>query len=267
MKKFIKNVFYFIEINAILAICHFLALLGVAFNDAGDQYSNVFEALHIILFGTAPLIAGTIILINKFKKKEDFAKYTVSILQILLILAWAMYYIVNYVPDSAINKYMQAIENKQIVKTQIQKNEEALEELESGYKTFDSVERAGQKLSLYLSENNKKVIIELKSGDSVNYCMVDTIVNYDLAKQKISKYNSEYNVQFDGQNQLSIVLDSVQYGVYKEMMLDGWNAPMKYMVSIYIGTEAYNPINLYKEMIFDSIAMGENIYFINDSEF
>ena len=264
MKKFIKNILYFVAINAILFICHIWALFGVAFNDTGVQYNNIGEAMRIILFGIVPLIIGSIILMNVFKKKKDFLIYQFLILQVIVIIGWGMFYIINYVPNSAINKYMQTIENEKIINSQNQKNEEAIKELKNGYILFDSIENYKQKVKLYLNENNKKVIIELKINDSVNYCIIDTIKNHDTAEMKIYKYNSNYNVQIDNQNQLSIVLNSGQYGIYKEKMLNGWNKPIKYMVDIYVGTERYDPINIYREMIEESISKGEKIYYIKN---
>lgn len=128
MKKFIKNILYFIEINAILFICHIWALFGVAFNDTGVQYNNIGEAMNTILFGIVPLIIGTIFQANKFKKKKDFLLYQFLILQILVIVSWGMYYIVNYVSNYAINKYIQSIENEKIIDSQNKKNEEAIKE-------------------------------------------------------------------------------------------------------------------------------------------
>ena len=106
MKKFIKNILYFVAINAILFICHIWALFGVAFNDTGVQYNNIGEAMHIILFGTVPLIIGSIILMNIFKKNKDFLIYQFLVLQALVIIGWGMFYIVNYVPNSTLNQYL-----------------------------------------------------------------------------------------------------------------------------------------------------------------
>lgn len=68
MKKFFRNIWYFILINTFLFIGHIVALFGVAFNDTGVQYTNTIEALPTILISITPLLLGTIIFIFIFRK-------------------------------------------------------------------------------------------------------------------------------------------------------------------------------------------------------
>ena len=264
MKKFAKNILYFLEINAALFICHILALFGVAFNDSGEQFENIFEGMHVILFGVLPLIIGSIIMINIFKKKKDFLIYQFLILQIPIIICWGIFYIINYVPNSAINRYIQTQKYERIMNSQIQENEKIIKELKNGYAIYDSIKNDEQKVTLYFNKNNKKVIIEFEINNNVNYLIVDTIKNDDIPDIEIFKNNSDYKIQIDSQNQLSIVLDTEKYGIYKEKMLEGWYAPMKYTESLYIENQYYNPINVYKEMVEESILKGENIYYIRE---
>ena len=97
MKNFFVNLFYFIQINCILFLCHIWALFGIAFNDTGVQFNNVFEAWDIILFGIMPLTIGSMVLGKLYKRKEDFNCKAFYIAQTLMIIGWIILYISAYV--------------------------------------------------------------------------------------------------------------------------------------------------------------------------
>ena len=261
MKKFIKNILYFVEINAILFICHIWALFGVAFNDTGVQYNNIGEAMHIILFGIVPLIIGSIILMNIFKKNKYFLVYQFLVLQVLVIIGWGMFYIVNYVPNSTLNQYLQQQQYDRGISKQEKINKKAKKELIKEYKEIDTVENNTKKITLYINEKSKKLIVELKMDEDINYSIIDVMMKNVETKIKFSKYNEDYKIEFDEYKNLLIILNSNKYYMYSNCVIRNNSYNYAEGMSINVKGNEINPINEYRAMIEESIFKGKQIYF------
>lgn len=267
MKKIIKNITYFVEINAILFICHFWAFCGVAFNDTGVKYSNIYEAIGTILWGIVPLVIGTIILVNIFKKNKEFLIYQFLVLQALVIVGWGMFYIVNYVPNSILNLYLEEKQYDREISKQERINNEAEKELIQGYKVIDMIEKDSKKITLYLNEKSNKLIVEFKIDETINYDIVEITKKNVEAKVKFSKYDEDYIIEFDEYDNLSIILNSNRYYIYSNCVIKNNTYNYARGMSITIKGNEVNPINEYRKMIEDSILKGEKKYCINDNKF
>lgn len=96
MKKIFTTIFMFFYINAILFFPHFIAIMGVGFNDNSTSYSNFFDFLPQLLMCLTPLIAGSVLVIKILTKKEEFYKTPVWVFQIAIIIMWIIIYIDAY---------------------------------------------------------------------------------------------------------------------------------------------------------------------------
>ena len=267
MKKFIKNILYFVEINAILFICHIWALFGVAFNDTGVQYNSIGEAMHIMLFGIVPLNIGTIILVNVFKKNKDFLIYQFLILQVIIIISWGMFYIVNYVPNSTLNQFMQEELYNRGTSKQENINKKANKELMKEYKVIDSIKNDNKKITLYLNEKSKKLIVEMEMNGDTNFGIIDIKKKNVETKIKFSKYDEDYIIEFDEYKNLSIILNSNRYYMYSNCVIKNNTYNYADGMSINVKGNKINPIDEYRIMIEESISKGKKDYYINDNKF
>ena len=263
IKKFSKNIWYFILINAFLFIGHIVALFGVAFNDTGVQYANIIEALPTILICITPFLIGTIIFIFIFRKKKDFSIYHFLFLQTIIILGWIIFYIINYVPSPKINNPSIAQSNS--IRKQNKINKEALEELNTDYLLIDSFGNDDKKVTFYFNEDIKKLIIELEINNEKNYETIDMVKKKIQAVEKISKYNSDYYFTFDQYDDLSICNTEECYANH---LISRNGLDYTKSASIYNSNENkyYNPIKIYKNMVKNSIYNGENIYYLNENK-
>ena len=100
MKKFFINLWYTIEINVMMALCHMFSFIPIAFNDTSISFNNIFEALPYTFRGNFLLIFVSICLGYYYKKnpeKEEFDVKTYGIMQGVIILLWVMYYFSNLI--------------------------------------------------------------------------------------------------------------------------------------------------------------------------
>lgn len=97
MKSFLKNLWYIIEINIILAIPHFFTLIAIAFNDTGEHYDTIIDAIPYIWNGLLVLNVTSIIMGFVYRKKQDFNVIQYIISQLLIIFLWVLFYVSNLV--------------------------------------------------------------------------------------------------------------------------------------------------------------------------
>ena len=97
MKKILTTIFMFFHVNTILLLANIWALIGVAFNDSGVTYSNFFELLPQLSICLLPLIIGSIVVIIKLSKKEEFYQTPVWIFQFFVVIVWVMSYVDTYI--------------------------------------------------------------------------------------------------------------------------------------------------------------------------
>ena len=270
MKKIFKNFFvtilYFCLINFLLFIGHFWAFAGVAFNDIGTQYNTIFEAVPVILLGIIPIIIGSIILIFIFRKKKNLIIYELIILQLLVIIGWVLFYIVNYVPNSKINNYINSKIQYNNINSQNKINEKVLKELNNNYLLIDSISSQDQGVTIYFNQENKKIIVEYSVSGEKNYNIIDSIKQESESKEKISKYNSKFYFKFDQYDNLSIC-DGVEcYYTYSNCKIIGNTYDYSKYLSIYSSDgKKYAPIQIYKTLVKESVSNNENIYFIDNN--
>lgn len=266
IKKFLINILYFFLINCFLFIGHIWALFGVAFNDTGVQYNTVFEAIPTILFGIAPIFIGSIIFVFVFRKKKDFIIYEFLILQLLVILGWGLFYIVNYVPNSKINNYIDSKIHHNNISKQDKINEQILKELDNNYLLIDSISNQEQSVTLYFNKANKKIIVEHIINEEKNYNIIDSVKKESKEKERITKYNSDFYFKFDQHGNLSICNTDECYYTYSNCKINGNSYNYADYLSIYNsnGTK-YNPIKIYRTLVKKSISNNENIYFLNNN--
>lgn len=98
MKKIIKTIGDWIEINLILIFPHIFAFIGLAFNDTGVHYDNFFNAIPYMGNGLLLLMITSILMgIYYHKKKENHNSIVYAILQSIVIILWIAYYTDNLV--------------------------------------------------------------------------------------------------------------------------------------------------------------------------
>lgn len=97
MKKVLLNIWYWLKINLYIGIGHIWALIGIAFNDTGEHYDTVFEAIPYLNNGLSFLIVLSIIAGILNRKNEKFSLIQYIIMQGIMVLAWVMFYISNLV--------------------------------------------------------------------------------------------------------------------------------------------------------------------------
>lgn len=97
MKNFLLNTWYWFEINVIIGFAHILAFIALAFNDTGEHYDTVIEAIPYIRNGLGILVVASIFagLISKNRNKFNMIQYI--IMQSVLVILWVMFYISNLV--------------------------------------------------------------------------------------------------------------------------------------------------------------------------
>ena len=92
MKKFLDNLFYWLEINLYLFLGHIWAFIGLAFNDVGVTYSNFISSISYIFNGLWLLLIGSIVFGVLFRKKKDFNIFIYIVLQLIIIILWIVWY-------------------------------------------------------------------------------------------------------------------------------------------------------------------------------
>ena len=97
MKKIFTTIFMFFYVNAILFLPHFIAIMGVGFNDNSTSYGNFLEFLPQLIMCLTPLIAGSVLVIKMLSKKEEFYKIPVWTFQIFIIIMWVIIYLDAYI--------------------------------------------------------------------------------------------------------------------------------------------------------------------------
>jgi len=265
IKNFIINLFYFFIINCFLFIGHIWALFGVAFNDTGVHYNTISEAMPTILFGVAPIVLGSIIFIFVFRKKKNFIIYEFLILQLLVIVGWGLFYIVNYVPNSEVNNYINSKIHHSSINKQKKINEQVLKELDNNYLLIDSISSQEQSITLYFNEEKKKLIVEHSINEEKNYNIINSIKKESQEKEKITKYNSDFYFKFDQYDNLSICDKEECYYTYSNCEIKGNSYNYAKYLSIYNSDgKKYNPIQIYRTLVKNSISNNENIYFLNN---
>ena len=172
-----------------------------------------------------------------------------------------MFYIVNYVPNSTLNQFMQEEIYGREISKQGSINKKANKELMKEYKVIDSIENDTKKITLYLNEKSKKLIVEMEMNGDTNFGIIDIKKKNVEAKIKFSKYNEDYTIEFDEYKNLSIILNSNRYYMYSNCVIKNGSYNYAKGMSINIKGNEFNPINEYKAMIEESILKGNKIYY------
>lgn len=146
-------------------------------------------------------------------------------------------------------------------------NKKAKSELIEGYKVIDMIENDIKTITVYLNENSKKLIVELKMDETINYGIIDIMKKNVEAKIKFSKYDEDYIIGFDEYKNLSIILNSNRYYMYSNCVIKNNTYNYADGMSINVKGNKINPINEYRAVIEDSILKGEKKYYINDNKF
>ncbi len=267
-KKTFSNIIYVCIINCCLFFGFIWALFGVAFNDTGVQYNTIIEALPTILFGIAPIVIGSIICIFVLRKKKDFNVYFCIISQLIIIIGWVLFYIVNYVPNSSVNLYFKQKQHNRSVSYQNKINERVIKELNKDYLLIDSIEEDKKKINLYFNKNTKKLIVEFSINDEKNYNIIDSYKKNSIVKEKIAKYNSNSYLTFDEVGNMSICFEKECYYSSTNCIVSGNSYNYADALSVYsLSGKSYILIDEYKKMVKNSVSNGEGIYYLNDDEF
>lgn len=265
IKKFFINLVYFFIINCFLFIGHIWALFGVAFNDTSVKYNTITEAIPTILFGIVPITLGSIIFLFVFRKIKDFIIYEFLILQLLVIIGWGLFYVVNYVPNSQVNNYINSKKHNSSIYKQKKINEQVIKELDNNYLLIDSVSSEDQSVSLYFNKKKKKLIVELTISNEKNYNIINSIKKESDEKEIITTNNPNVYLKFDQYGNLSICDKKTCYYTYSNRKIKGNTYNYAEYLSIYNSDgKKYNPIQIYRNLVNKSISNNDNIYFFNN---
>lgn len=256
--KFGINIYYFCLINCFLAIGHIWAFFGIAFNDSGEYYDTIIEAMPTIIFFTAPIVLGSVIFIFVFKKAKYFIIYQFLILQLLVVLGWSLALIKNYVPNSTIYKYIAFEEYQNNINEQKKINEQILKELDDNYVLIDLISDKDQSVAFYLNKEKQEIIVEHTINQETNYSIVDSIQTSKKTNKKTTeyyKYNSDYYFKIYEGNVLICDKNGFYYtGLERWPII--YNSNGRY----------YSPVRIYITLVKESIHNKENIYFLENTE-